>query len=759
MMKKILILGMVVLWLAGFSYAQTVAAVGQQIFLFISIVRDTPQEEGSVRNLWSIINLVPGMMMDHEDIGGHKAAQNPQFYGYGPLFRDNIWTVDEFDITDPTAGGSVPYFMDMALFDEVQVIYKSQDPSVKFGGNRISVVIPKINDRLSGGVYLVMQDKGLQLKQQLSESMIYRGLGTTGINSLYHYGLNMGGSLIKDSVWFYGAWGGQDVDVKTIEKNSDRALLHNGMGKINFSLGRISGGFLGIYENKKKDGTNGFDTLKQEFGSHWDQYYPGLLLWDDGIKAAKIDPQTSWDLAGPGFILNSSLAGTFGKLTVNLKASYVKNELTLDPRGSHIDHRGVNIGQDMIIYSQPEMFVEGSLYYYKNKKERLNLSLDATHFLEDVLNGDHEIRFGVDFSTNDTYSQMLMPNQRILYIEDRNNTAGYKEIWWIPETLLDVSLKTLGGYISDTVTFEKLTISLGLRYDKQTLTSDDQVSPRVNLLFNVSSNGVLRLGWGHFYQSQRPYELLVQFGETEFLPAQRADQVTAGFETILGRHLTVKIDAYLRTVSDPHPRWETIFDTWHPVPEIGTDLAEIAPESVTANGLEVYLTRRNGGSFDWWLSYVYSSIEDEIDGVDTPRYLNQPHSFTASATWRPGPKWSLTGVFNYHTGWPTTAISAWPVQDPDGDWRLSYDIGPFYQEFMDDYFRIDLRASRTSRVGRNGQLTFFIDVQNLSDRENQRGIAIADPEYYYSAESGLVVTFPEEYWLPIIPSFGVSYEF
>jgi hypothetical protein len=305
----------------------------------------------------------------------------------------------------------------------------------------------------------------------------------------------------------------------------------------------------------------------------------------------------------------------------------------------------------------------------------------------------------------------------------------------------------------------RFTGEVGVRYDKQTLTSDDQLSPRVNLLFNVSSKGVLRLGWGHFYQSQRPYELRVEFGETEFLPAQRAEQLTAGYETGFGRHLTFKIDAYLRTVSDPHPRWETIFDPWHPVPEFATDLAEIAPDSVTANGLELYLARRNGGSFDWWLSYVYSSIEDEINGVDTPRFLNQPHSFTASATWRPGPKWSLTGVFHYHTGWPTTAVTAWPVQDPDGDWRLSYDIGPFYQEFLDDYFRIDLRASRTSRVGRHGQLTFFIDVQNLSDRENQRGIAIADPDYYYTAENGWVITFPEEYWLPIIPSFGVSYEF
>jgi outer membrane receptor protein involved in Fe transport len=315
-------------------------------------------------------------------------------------------------------------------------------------------------------------------------------------------------------------------------------------------------------------------------------------------------------------------------------------------------------------------------------------------------------------------------------------------------------------FVTDRVRLgEKLTAEVGVRYDKQTLTEDDQVSPRFNLLFKVSSKGALRLGWGHFYQSQRPYELRVEFGETEFQTAQRAEQLVVGYETEIGDHYLLKVDAYARRVSDPHRRWETIFDPFHPVPEAATDLALLAPEEVNAHGVELYFASRMGGKFDWWASYVYSSIEDVLYGIDTPRFLNQPHAFTGSVIWRPGPKWSLAGVLHYHTGWPTTSVSAWPVQDPDGDWRLSYDIGAFYQEFLDDYVRLDLRASRTSRVGKRGALTFFIDVQNLTDNDNVRGIAIADPDWYWSEQTGVVITFPEEYWFPIIPSFGVSYEF
>jgi hypothetical protein len=316
------------------------------------------------------------------------------------------------------------------------------------------------------------------------------------------------------------------------------------------------------------------------------------------------------------------------------------------------------------------------------------------------------------------------------------------------------------AFVTDRIRLgSRFTVEAGVRYDGQTLTDDDQLSPRLNLLFNVSSNSAVRLGWGHFYQSQRPYELRVQYGETDFLPAQRAEQIVAGYQTQIGSRHLLKIDAYARRVSDPHPRWETIFDPFHPVPEVATDLAQIAPEEVNAHGVEFYMARRAGGRFDWWMSYAYSSIEDVLDGVSTPRFLNQPHAVTASASWRPGPKWSFTGVLHYHKGWPATSVEAWPVQGPDGYWRLTYDVGPFYQKFLDDYLRLDVRASRTSGVGRSGSLTFFVDIQNLLDRHNQRGIAIADPHYNWSDSTGVVVTFPEEYWLPIIPSFGVSYEF
>ena len=93
----------------------------------------------------------------------------------------------------------------------------------------------------------------------------------------------------------------------------------------------------------------------------------------------------------------------------------------------------------------------------------------------------------------------------------------------------------------------------------------------------------------------------------------------------------------------------------------------------------------------------------------------------------------------------------------DGDYRIVHDVGPFYSERLDDYHRLDFRASRTSQLKR-GRLSLFIDVQNLYDRDNARGIDIDEEIFFQRPDGSFGVAFPEESWLGVLPSFGISWE-
>ena len=315
-----------------------------------------------------------------------------------------------------------------------------------------------------------------------------------------------------------------------------------------------------------------------------------------------------------------------------------------------------------------------------------------------------------------------------------------------------------GVWVADRLRLSKgLTVELGARFDRQSITNDSQVSPRLNLVGDLGGAGLLRAGWGRFRQSQRLHELAVEFGETDFHPAQSADQLSLGYERELPGGHRLRVDAYRREVSDPLPRYETLFNTFSPIPQFEPDLIRIAADEVLAEGVEMHLRGRSRPRLDWWLSYTLSSIEEHVDGEWRFRSIDQTHAVAANLNYRPSRKWNLSWVWLYHTGWPTTAVEAELVEGADGVWREVHTIGPFYAERLADYHRLDLRASRATSVGR-GQLTFFIDVQNLYDRANPRGLEI-DESYWVAQPDGRVLAeFEEEAWFGIMPSFGISWQ-
>jgi len=69
------------------------------------------------------------------------------------------------------------------------------------------------------------------------------------------------------------------------------------------------------------------------------------------------------------------------------------------------------------------------------------------------------------------------------------------------------------------------------------------------------------------------------------------------------------------------------------------------------------------------------------------------------------------------------------------------------------YHRMDLRATRTFQVGR-GRLSAFLDIFNVYNRENLRSY-----DYTPHLPSGRAIARSGETLLPILPSFGLTWEF
>lgn len=317
----------------------------------------------------------------------------------------------------------------------------------------------------------------------------------------------------------------------------------------------------------------------------------------------------------------------------------------------------------------------------------------------------------------------------------------------------------LGVWVSDRAAWtDRLTGELGLRYDRHSATGDTLVSPRINLARRLGENSVLRAAWGRFFQSQRPYELQVEDAESRLYSAELSEHWVLGTETLLrpGRPgvEALRIELFRREVEDPRPRFENLLEPLNLLPEIEPDRVRIAPERSTAEGVELLLRGTRGLRFDWWLAWSYARVEDRLDGIAVPRSLDQPHTFVLDLNYRLPRQWNLNLAWRYHSGWPTTSVTAQLIagpEDPEGEPELAAVFGPLNSRRLPAYHRLDLRASRRWNLG-SGRWTFFVDVQNLYDRRNLAGFDVTLDE-----DEGVVVRAPES-WPGIFPSVGITWE-
>lgn len=394
----------------------------------------------TARNAWTVLSALPGMMVDRVDVGGADSGQQSIFYAGGGVSDDTTWNVDGANITDNSAIGSAPAYLNINAYDELQVNLGANDISAQTGGVQLNFVTKRAGNRTSGDFHLYVEDEKWEMKQDLTQYMIDRNFVIPGVNRLYQYGIGLGGPIVKDKLWWYGSWAVQDIHKRTEPDIEDATWLVSGYGKLNFQLGNTSGDFHISYDAKLKWGRTAISPAQQNNGSLWDQ-------------------------DGPGYLFYGGLSHVFGDLMLNVKVVYTDGGFTLDPRGANINPAtGHNEGADILVTDWSRW--DNAMDHYMTNRNSIDLAFDGNYFLEGALGGDHEIRFGVDYFTADTTTQDLYPNQRYLV-----SYTGYPEtnlMKFTSDYVFDVNFKRISAYIQDTITWGKLTGSFGIRYDKET---------------------------------------------------------------------------------------------------------------------------------------------------------------------------------------------------------------------------------------------------------------------------------------------------
>ncbi|TMP33927.1 TonB-dependent receptor plug domain-containing protein [Pseudoalteromonas rubra] len=327
------------------------------------------------------------------------------------------------------------------------------------------------------------------------------------------------------------------------------------------------------------------------------------------------------------------------------------------------------------------------------------------------------------------------------------------------KTRLTASGNVFGAYVSDRWRLSDAWVAeLGLRWDQQGYYgfTKAQWSPRIALLYQFTEGHQVSLSAGDYYQPEDILDLQVADGITQFHGVEKARHMILSYQGALGPRFQWRAEAYLKKLSDLRPWYENAFDIYEFLPEGQADRYQVAPQSARVKGVELSFQHSISPKWQWQASYSWSNAQDKVNGRWYPRSWDQRHSVKLASNYEFDNGWQLSGLLYFHSGWPITGESGSLLQTSGGQVEVQRNLNERNQLKLGNYKRADVRIHKIYPLS-NSELTVFFEVSNVLNFDNE--CCIERTSYNVNEQGKLLKKEERGHWLPIIPSFGIKWEF
>jgi hypothetical protein len=412
-----------------------------------NVTNEELQQIPSARDPWVVLQTVPGVIVDRVNVGGAESGQQSSYQAKGAGSGDNTWSIDGIAITDMSALGSSPTYYDFDMFQEMNVTTGGSDLQTATPGVGLNFVLKSGANTPHGSTRMYYEDESMQANNLPDDLKASLG-GLTGkgnrINKYQDWGGELGGPVWKDRVWAWGAYGKTDVTLLTLQNTPDRTILKNtsfkGTGQVSQAL---RGGFTFFRGDKQKFGRNAGATRPQE---------------------------TTWNQSGPTSVYKGEGNLVVGNnLFLTGRYAYVSGGFQLTPQG----------GLNTPYYFDDAGSFRGSYIHYETIRPQWTNSVDGNFF-----KGKHEVKFGFGWRKADVDSNSIVPGGNGHPNHIITTHTGYPNMLadvYIGNQVTSASGKYTNFYVGDTMTWDRLTLNLGIRWDRQSgsVKANNQVGSKI----------------------------------------------------------------------------------------------------------------------------------------------------------------------------------------------------------------------------------------------------------------------------------------
>jgi Carboxypeptidase regulatory-like domain/TonB-dependent Receptor Plug Domain len=392
-----------------------------------NVTIDELQNIPSSRDPWVVMQTVPTVYMDRVNVGGAESGQQSNYNAKGAQDRDNTWSIDGVPVTDMGATGASAFYYDFDSFQEMAITTGGADAQNPTGGVQLNMILRKGTNTPHGSARYFYEDEALQAVN-ISPSLAAALGNTSGegnrTDKYNDYGFDLGGPLLRDRVWVWGAMAWTNINLLTLTGDLDKTTFKNYAFKADGQVNRSVRGNFTFYENNKvKNGRNVGPTRP---------------------------PETAWNQTGPTKYYKGEGNFTGGsRLFASAKYAHVDGGFILAPVG----------GMNQDYYFDDGGVAHNTFYLYQSTRPQDYIGGDANYFA-----GKHEVKFGGAWRSTPVKTDQIWPASHLIASWD-----GYPNLF--VQVARDYQAATDANYfnafVTDTISLDRLTIIGGIRFDQQ----------------------------------------------------------------------------------------------------------------------------------------------------------------------------------------------------------------------------------------------------------------------------------------------------
>ena len=403
-----------------------------------TFAREQLTEVPTARDIWSLIQQVPGIQLDTVNVAGNASATlgGPSLSNRG---SGNVaYAIEGATITDSFYGfatnrqnGGTSIFFDYGTFEDVEVVTGGSSLDQQNSGVTINVVTKRGTNTLKGSARFLYASANWQ-SDNTPDSSSALGLQTNSTRFIREYGGELGGPLIEDRLFLWAAGARQDISLSPTTSSPGEIPVPQSTTlepwNVKLTAQISSPNTLTLFYQRSD---------RSEFGTE--------VLPDR-------PPETRLNLLVPSNFSKIEDSHVFSPDTfASVFGAYQ------EPRFSSLPVGGLD--RDMAFYDDQ---FHGSYFYKTGEQPQWQANLNVSRFFETGPAG-HELKFGFNYRQQVIDSSFGPPGSQNFgeqFADDayanlvRGVQLRFRSEYWT-------------GTLGDTVSAGNFTLSAGLRFDFQ----------------------------------------------------------------------------------------------------------------------------------------------------------------------------------------------------------------------------------------------------------------------------------------------------